>query len=167
MLAAGSGAPKTAAALPLKLRRSSGGRGVYVAGLTQLIVEAPQQLDEALGVGEGHRRQRATAGAHMVLELSVLQRLRAAEEPLLGGGEGGEGGVEDGADGDAAVGGGDATAAIRARHGRLRLVLVESSAPARPQLEAQVRAAAAAEQHWVQGRGLAALKAVVHALSRP
>ena len=68
----GSSAARTGA---LQLRRSSA-RGVYIDGLTKLMVEGGAQMAEILLVGEQHRLERASAGSHAIFELSVALTLR-------------------------------------------------------------------------------------------
>ena len=51
--------------------RKSRSRGVHVGGLVELLICDAEKLDEALSVGEEHRRSRDEPGYHAVLEIEL------------------------------------------------------------------------------------------------
>ena len=53
-----------------------GSRGVHLSGLAELLVSDTAQLAEALALGEQARARRAAAGSHTLFELRLVQRLR-------------------------------------------------------------------------------------------
>ena len=175
----------------LKLKRAGGGRGLQLAGLSALVVSTPAEVAEAVAVGELARRALAVlpqaggvggphssssgAGNQAIFELHLTQRLVAPQDDPISLW------AMDDAQRTASEKGSilakrtkvdplsaataDGAGGSRVRTARARLVLTDASIAPVVGLRLPL-ADAAPEAAPHESRGMAALKAVVHALSR-